>query len=242
MKTILAVLFICVCLFSGYVAFILGGRTIVDRGSYGPFTIGEEKAVSAQTLRQLQAWPPKAIAPHREWRDSPNFAELERVFGKDEGILVSFAARGSIPTQLEFEGDTLVKYWPNFTPKTFPYQPPQHKAAYEAFFAFQERLEIGMTRESVFRILAQSRKEIGTSVSAGVAGWQRFERMSQDERAADPTYADFVYSKSGWNFDGLRSLVWYSNQKEPFYSIVSLYFDNDRLVRVEHRHGPVRLK
>ncbi len=241
MKYVLAVLVVCATLFGVFVYIVLGTTTVVERGAHGPFTIGEDKAVSAQTLRQLGLWPPRAIAPHRPWLDSPDFAELERVFGADEGIMVGFGVASSVPTRLEFEGDTLVAYWPVETPKTWSNPNPGYDEADEAILAFQDRIAIGMSRENVFRSVAQSGQEIGTAVRGHVVGAQRYRPVPLDELAADSEYSDFVMSKSSWEFDGLKSAVWYSLLKEPYYSRVRLYFEDDKLVRVEHWHGPLRI-
>ncbi|WP_299873117.1 hypothetical protein [uncultured Sulfitobacter sp.] len=220
---------------------MLGTTKVVERGSHGPFTIGEDKAVSAQTLRQLGLWPPRAIAPHRPWLDSPDFAELERVFGADEGIMVGFGVASSFPTRLEFEGDTLVAYWPVETPKTWSNPNPGYDEAEEAILAFQDRIAIGMSRENVFRSVAQSGQEIGTAVRGHVAGERRFRDLPFAEREVDQGYADFVFGKSGWAFRGLKDAVWYRFFREPHTSLVKLFFDEGTLVRIEHYQTPFEL-
>ncbi len=241
MKTVLAVLIVCVCLFAGFIAFVLGGTKVVEHGAHGPFTIGEDKAVTAQTLRGLKVWSPDVLPPPRPLLESPTYADLARIFGKDEGVMVGFGVARSFPTRLEFEGDALSAVWPVASPKDWSNPNPGYDAADEAELAFQSRLAIGMSRERVFRIVEQSGKEIDIIVRGHVAGERRFRDLPFAEREVDQGYADFVFGKSGWAFRGLKDAVWYRFFREPHTSLVKLFFDEGKLVRIEHYHTPFEL-
>lgn len=221
------------------ILFILGGTKEITTGSYGPFTIGEEKSQSAATLQQLGVWPPQSRPFHDTLLVAPSIAELRRVFSEDGGIVVWFGR--PFPMRLEFAGDTLVRMWPKFVPKTRSNPNPGDIAIDEAMLSFQDQITIGMSRSEVFGRIASHGTGLTASVSTHVARSDVFRGLSFQQLQNDLSYSEFVYEQSGWRFSGLGHLLWYSGFSTPYYSQVSLFFEHERLARIEHFHGPAEL-
>tara|TARA_R110001583_G_scaffold112684_2_gene262590 strand:+ start:190206 stop:190880 length:675 start_codon:yes stop_codon:yes gene_type:complete len=223
------------------VLFALGGTRVISTGSYGPFTIGEEKSQSVATLERLGVWPPKPRPFHDTLLEAPDRTELQRNFSEDEGIVVWFGQAFGAPMRLEFLGDTLERTWPTFEPKTWSNPNPRYDEINAAMLAFQDQITIGMSRSDVFERIAGNETGLKAFVSTHVAHVDIFDAQSYERRQVDPSYSDFVRDNSGWSFTGLHHLIWYSSFVAPHYSQVSLFFENDRLQRIEHFHGPVEL-
>lgn len=223
------------------VLFALGGTKVISKGSYGPFTIGEDKSQSAATLERLDVWPPQPLPAHDTLLENPDTNELQRIFSTDAGIVVYFGQPFGVPMRLEFFGDTLDRTWPKFEPKKWSNPNPGYDEIDAAMLAFQDQITIGMSRSEVFERIAGNETGLKAYVSTHVARIDIFDAQSYEQRLVDPSYSEFVRDGSGWRFDGLNHLIWYSSFTAPHYSRVSLFFENDRLQRIEHFHGPTEL-
>lgn len=223
------------------VFFALGGTKVVSEGSYGPFTIGEDKSQSAATMEHLGMWPPEPRPFHDTLLEAPDMTELQRNFSEDDGIVVWFGQASGVPMRLEFVGDTLERSWPIFEPKTWSNPNPGYDEIDAAMLAFQNQITIRMSRNDVFERIAGNETGLKAYVSTHVARLDNFEAQSYERRLVDPSYSAFVRDASGWSFTGLHHLIWYSSFAAPHYSRVSLFFQNDRLQRIEHFHGPTGL-
>ncbi len=220
----------------------LGSTKVITSGSYGPFTIGEEKQKSAATLERLGLWPPtRALPPKRPRLEAPELSDLLRVFGEDEGVMVFLGLPHGSAMRLEFEDDILTRIWPKFAPRTRSNPNPGYDESHDALFILQGEISIGMSRREAFDRIANDGSGLNVFVSAHVAGEDLFRQLSLDEKQNGEAYSDFVYSKSGWQFRGLDHLVWYSVVVAPHYSTVRLFFENEQLLRIEHFHGPIEL-
>lgn len=240
-KTILAVLAMISIAVVMLVMFIIGGTKVVTTGSYGPFTIGEEKSRSAATLEHLGVWPPQSAPFHNTLLEAPSIAELQRVFSEDNGIVVWFGQSFGVPMRLEFAGDTLDRMWPNFAPRTRSNPNPGYDAIDDAMLSFQNQITIDMSRGDVFERIASQDTGLTAYVSTHVARADTFRDLSYEQLQDDQSYSGFVYEQSGWRFIGLDHLLWYSGFATPYYSRVSLFFDREKLARIEHFHGPTEL-
>lgn len=240
-KIILAVLIMFSIAVVMLVLFIIGGTKVVKTGSYGPFTIGEEKSQSAATLEHLGVWPPQSAPFHNTLLKAPTIAELQRIFSEDNGIVVWFGQSAGVPMHLEFARDTLDRMWPTFAPKTWSNPNPGYDAIDDAMLSFQNQIAIGMSRSDVFERIASQDTGLTAYVSTHVAREDTFRDLSYEQAQDDPSYSEFVYEQRGWRFTGLDHLLWYSGFATPFYSRVSLFFDREKLARIEHFHGPIEL-
>lgn len=223
------------------VLFALGGTKVVSQGAYGPFTIGEDKSQAAAILERLGMWPPKPRPFHDTLLEAPDMTELQRNFSEDDGIVVWFGQAFGVPMRLEFVGDTLERSWPIFEPKTWSNPNPGHDEIDAAMLVFQDHITIGMSRNDVFERIAGNETGQKAYVSTHVARLDIFEEQTYERRLFDPSYSAFVRDAPGWSFTGLNHLIWYSSFAAPHYSRVSLFFENDRLQRIEHFHGPMEL-
>lgn len=221
--------------------FILGGTKVVTTGPYGPFTIGEEKSRSAATLERLDVWPPQSAPFHDTLLEAPSTTELQRVFSEDNGIVVWFGQSFGVPMRLEFAGDTLARMWPTFAPKTWSNPNPGYDAIDDAMLSLQDQITIGISRSDVFEWIASHDAGLAAYVSTHVARADTFRDLTYEQLQGDPSYSEFVYEQSGWRFTGLDHLLWYSGFATPYYSRVSLFFERERLARIEHFHGPTEL-
>lgn len=237
-KILLSVFAATITVFILLLFFALGGTKVVLTGSYGPFTIGEGKSQSAATLERLGMWPPEPRPFHETLLKAPNRTELHSNFSEDEGIVVWFGQASGVPMRLEFVGDTLERSWPVFEPKMRSNPNPGYDEIDAAMLVFQDQIAIGMSRNDVFVRIASNETGLKAYVSTHVARADVFSGQSYQLRLVDPSYSTFVNDASGWRFTGLHHLIWYSSFVPPYYSRVSLFFENDRLQRIEHFHGP----
>lgn len=240
-RIVLGVFAAAIVVFALLVVFALGGTKVISNGSYGPFTIGEEKSQSAAILESLGVWPPSPAPFHRTLLEAPDAPELRSVFSEDEGVIVWFGQPFGSAMRLEFTGDILDRTWPTFQAKTWSNPNPGYDEIDEAMLDFQNSIVLGMSREDVFELIANNKSGLKAYVSAHAAGADRFFMVPYEQLKDDPAYSVFVYKKPGWTFTGLDDLLWYSGLVSPFHSRVSLFFENNKLKRIEHSHGPIEL-
>lgn len=240
-KVLLGIFAGTITVFMVLMLFALGGTKVVSAGSYGPFTIGEDKSQSAATLERLGMWPPEPRRFHDTLLEAPDMTELRRNFSKDDGIVVWFGKPLGVPMRLEFVDDTLERSWPIFEPKAWSNPNPGYDEIDAALLAFQDQITIRMSRNDVFERIAGNETGLKAYVSTHVARVDMFDAQSYELRRVDPSYSDFVRDTSGWSFTGLHHLIWYSGFVRPHNSRVSLFFEDDRLRRIEHFHGPTEL-
>ncbi|WP_028956093.1 hypothetical protein [Sulfitobacter sp. 20_GPM-1509m] len=240
-KKILALLVLFSTVVVMLVLFIIGGTKVVSTGSYGPFTIGEEKSRSASTLERLGVWPPQPVPFHNTLLEAPTIAELQRIFSEDNGIVVWFGQSAGVPMRLEFAGDTLDRMWPTFEPRRGSNPNPGYDAIDDAMLSFQNQIAIGISRNDVFERIASQDTGLTAYVSTHVVREDTFDDLSYEQAQVDPSYSGFIYEQRGWRFTGLDHLLWYSGFATPHYSRVSLFFDREKLARIEHSHGPIEL-
>lgn len=241
LKTTLLILLTIICLFAALFWFAVGGTKVVRSGTYGPFTIGEEKATSVETLRSIQAWPARAIPSHDTLLESPDVSELERNFSLDEGIVVWFGGPVGNPMRLEFDEDVLVRAWPIFPPRTGSNPNRGYDEIDDAMLALQENIEVGMSRSDAFKHISEGAGVMKNFVSAHVADFEGFGTLFYEELQSDAAYSNYVFSKSAWEFRGLERKPWYSFFTDPHYSVVRLFFVDDKLIRIDHLHAPFEM-
>ncbi len=240
-RVLLSIFAATITVFILLLLFALGGTKVVSEGSYGPFSIGEDKAQSAATLERLGMWPPAPRPFHDTLLEAPDMVELQRNFSEDDGVIVYFGQALGVPMRLEFIDDTLDRSWPIFEPKTSSIPNPGYDEIDAAMLAFQEQITVGMSRNDVFERIAGNETGVKAYVSTHVARVDIFDTQPYERRLVDSSYSDFVHDTSGWSFTGLHHLLWYSSFVTPYYSRVSLFFENNRLQRIEHFHGPTEL-
>jgi hypothetical protein len=200
-------------------------------GSYGPFTIGEDKHVALLKLEALRVGYVEPVPYEAVQINNPTASSMRKL-EDSEGVLVWFE-HDPFPLRIEFDGDALVRTWPRM--EIEQHSPPDSRRVQGAMSELQRRIEGVPSRQKVFEVICDFASDHETTVGNFVVGEQEL-RVGAQPLWTDE-YRGLLLDNDAWRFEGLQDQVLY----DPFYSTVTLYFRKDRLERIEHWAFPFEL-
>jgi len=228
----------------GFVAILIGffyvnwsqTTKVITTGSYGPFLIGQTKEDVIATLREIDEWPVEPVVYERKYLKNPSYSEIVETFSQEAGVMIWVGVSAGAPLRIEFENDFITNTWPYFDEDRYINRIEELHISGKEYVRLQNLLTLGMSRNDAFKILSGSALELDRTVSNFVVGEQYFRELSFRGRSEiDSTaYRDLILANNAWKFYGLKEEIWYSSWTNPFYSTVTLYFESDRLERIEH--------
>jgi hypothetical protein len=208
---------------------LAGCTKVVDKGTYGPFRIGESKIEALQQARKLGVHL-TPVVPEPIYIKNPDTDGLVRL-NSSNGILV-WLGEHPWPLRIEFTKGHVSAVWPKFPQSS---RAPESMQAIESELArLSSMIRVGSTRSYTYKVLLGFRSAYRLDVGTFVVGYQRFVVAN---RFAGPDYDAMLLQNSAWTFDGLKNMVWF----KPFYSRVTLYFKDGKLSSIHHWRFPVEL-
>jgi hypothetical protein len=204
----------------------------VSSGTYGPFSIGENKSSAlAKTERITTLSSVVAVASRELYIENPSQSELHQL-DEDDGILV-WVDHHPWPLRIELENNAVAKIWGAPMPCTASKE--RMNIACTEINRLSAQFSAGMSRQDAYRAIVTFHTSLSKQVGNFVVGPKELSPAAQ---ATAREYRNFLLSKNGWQFEGLKELPRFN---EPFYSTVTLYFRGDRLIKIKHWSAPYEL-
>ncbi len=203
-----------------------GCTKIVEKGTYGPFEIGESKIEALKQTKGLGVHLEPVVAEDIHIKN-PNMNDLIRLNSSD-GILVWLGGQ-PWPLRIEFTNDRVSALWPKFDNDA--YSPKSKQELDRELARLSSIIKVGSTRIDTYKTLLDFRTSYSLEVGNFIVGYQKFIEAHRFEGS---DYDAMLMQNSAWQFTGLRDLVWFN----PYYSEVTLYFDGNKLKKIRHWRFP----
>ncbi|MEL7256460.1 MAG: hypothetical protein AAFN80_01285 [Pseudomonadota bacterium] len=213
----------------------------VTKGTYGPLAIGQSKNEIREILEAHEAWPISPVIIDMQILRNPDFVTLNDKFEEEPGVLI-WLGSSPVPLRLEFQLGKLSRTWPDYDSKFV--NPHSHiEEQNKEYRRLIQLLPLGMERNDALKVLANFNTHLDRSVGNFVVGEQKFRELGWNEWTPKlrKEYEELGISNDGWQFDGMKEVVWYSGILRVFYSRFTLHFSENRLVRIEHLRGAYEL-
>lgn len=201
----------------------------IASGSYGPFAIGETKLATLNKIEKITSI--LAIEPatsNKVHLEDPNPNSIHAIDAND-GILV-WLDHHPWPLRVELKNDVIVNKW-GMSEKCQASQARMNFACSEVK-RLADRINVGGSRAEAYKVILSFDTTLSKSVGNFVVGLQEF-RVGQSTSVQ--AYRELLLSNNTWQFEGLREL---SKYKNPFYSTVTLHFQDGRLSKIKHWSAP----
>lgn len=199
----------------------------IERGTYGPFQIGQSKGAVLRILEEKGLYEIEPAPTRTLYVSSPTRETFER-FPTNDGVLIWLKSH-PWPLRIEFAKDVVDKTWPPFEPNEFA---PKEMQEIEAELRRLRSLILpGMARPAVYDAVLAFDTVYSMTVGNFVPGYQEF-REKGVPRPWPEEFKTLLLRADAWKFEGLKEILWYN----PYHSKVTLYFEDDKLKRVEHWH------
>lgn len=199
--------------------------TEISSGSYGPFSIGENKVSALSKLETLVGIPNIGLIPAQSlYLESPTLESMHSL-DKDNGILV-WLDHHPFPLRIEFDNDVVINKW-GILPCRASVE--RMNIACNEIHRLNYQITIGSSRTGVYKTIITFDTNLSKQAGNFLVGYQEY-RINYDKRMSQ-AYKDLILANETWEFYGLKELSKYS---DPFNSTVTLYFENNRLSRIKH--------
>ena len=206
-------------------------HTIVQ-GSHGLLSIGQSKSEVRAILEANGLWPIRPVIADAIDLYNPDVETLTEEFENEAGVMI-WLGRSLTPLRLEFRSDRLLRTWPGYG---FVNSIQDIEERNREYRRLRSVLPPGTTRDEAFEIIASFDTHSDRTVSTFVTGAQRYYELGLNS-AMPEEFEALGSSRVGWRFSGMKDAVWYSGFLSPFYSTVTLHFNDDRLSRIDHYQG-----
>ena len=218
---------------------LAGCKIEITSGEYGPVSVGQTKLEARAALKSQGLWRVHPVVYPKRYINNPTRADLAAQLSEDAGVMV-WIGHHPWPLRIEFDGEFVTRTWPDDS--ISPSAPEHMKVKAREVARLQQRIKPGAHRGQIFDTIAAFETPFDVSVGNFVVGYQRFYVMDRKEiRANDAQYEELILANDGWRFNGLKDEIWYAPIIEPWTSIVTIYFREDRIERIEHEHFPIEL-
>lgn len=199
--------------------------TEISSGSYGPFSIGENKISVLSKLETLVDIAGIGVIPAQTLHLESLTLESMHSLDQDNGILVWLDLH-PFPLRIEFDSDVVINKW-----GLLPCRASVEKmnSACNEIHRLNNQISIGSSRTDVYKTIITFDTELSKQAGNFLVGYQEY-RTNYDKRLSQ-AYKDYILANDAWEFHGLKELSKFS---DPFNSTVTLYFENDRLARIKH--------
>lgn len=205
---------------------LAGCTKVVDQGTYGPFQIGESKIEALNQAKKLGALL-TPVTPEDIYIKNPDVNDLIQL-NSSNGILV-WLGEHPWPLRIEFTNERVSAIWPKFPQSS--YVPKSMQSIERELARLSSLIPVGSTRSDTYRTLLAFRSPYRLDVGTFVVGYQKFVEA---KRFDGPDYDAMLLRCSAWSFSGLKNLVWF----KPYYSVVTLYFEDGKLKSIRHWRSP----
>jgi hypothetical protein len=204
----------------------------ISSGSYGPFSIGEGKLTALGKIEKITSIRSIEPIPQNEiYLENPDLTSIHAVDVND-GVLV-WLGHHPWPLRIELRDNVVVNKW-GMSDQCRASQPQINLACSEVK-RLASKVDIGATRTDFYKIIISFDTKLSKQVGNFVVGLQNF-RIGKDN--SEQAYRELILSNDAWQFEGLKEL---SKYKNPFYSQVTLYFHEGRLIKVKHWSSPYEM-
>jgi hypothetical protein len=102
-------------------------------------------------------------------------------------------------------------------------------------FSISQEIHTGDSRASVYDLITKSQNDISIQVGNFVIGYQQFRTGESTDM---DLYKELLLKNNAWQFSGFKSL---SKYQDPFYSRISLYFQDEKLAKIIHWSSPYEM-
>lgn len=206
-------------------------RTITS-GTYGPLHIGADKSMVMAVLESSKLYDVEPLPSTKLYIDHLTSADL-KTFREGDGILIT-VNQHPFPLRIEFSQGKVSKTWPTFGESVASL--PEMRQADSQLADLQRSIPVGTSRSDVYSRISSFASSRMVSAGNFVVGYQTFRENGIPVPWTE-AFKALLLNVDTWKFEGLGDQLWY----RAFYSTVTLYFKDDKLVHIEHFHFPFEL-
>lgn len=221
-------LFLCCC------SFFAACTKDIDSGSYGPFSIGDDKLSCLKKINDAGIPYIEPVAPHETPYSNPNNEYLDAL-DDSQGIIVR-VDNYSYPLRIEFKNSKVSRKWPEY-PIVPYFVSEDQRANDEKMKNLSDSIAIGDDHQKVNAILLSFEESHHVSVAEFLPDWEKISKDVRGHSVNDPDYHAMLMKTDIWKFSGLNDFGRY----HAYYSDFTFYFDKGKLVRITQFRFPFEL-
>lgn len=208
---------------------------IITSGDYGPISIGDHKSILLEKVEKFVSISSiHPVVSEIIYLESPNIDTLQKL-NNENGIEI-WVNKVPFPLRIEFLENKVVNIW-GATNRCIASKEAMNFACNKTFL-ISNLINIGDSRETVYRVISNNQNDCDIQVGNFVVGYQEFRIRRNNKSKDSDEYKELLMANDAWKFNGLKSL---SKYHDPYYSDITLYFNNDKLIKIVHWSSPYEM-